>query len=90
MMTIEKEKVTLTLPKTLINAVRAHTSPRGHSKFIAEAIQYYLDKLHQEALEAQLIAGYQANSSRDLAVSQEWEGIEEEAWSAMDATAGER
>ena len=74
-----KEKVTLTLPSEVMDAVRAEAPPRGYSRFIAEAVTYYIQEQRRSALRERLIAGYQADAGRDQALAEEWRHSEE-AW----------
>lgn len=76
----QKEKVTLTLPSEVMDAVREEAEPRGYSKFIAEAVSYYIQEQRRSALRERLIAGYQANAERDQAMAEEWRQTEEEVW----------
>ena len=76
----QKEKVTLTLPSEVMDAVREEAEPRGYSKFIAEAVTYYIQEQRRSALRERLIAGYQAEAERDQALAEEWRPAEEEAW----------
>jgi metal-responsive CopG/Arc/MetJ family transcriptional regulator len=76
----QKEKVTLTLPSEVMEAVREEAEPRGYSKFIAEAVSYYIQEQRRSALRERLIAGYQANAERDQAMAEEWRQTEEEVW----------
>jgi len=78
----QKEKVTLTLPSEVMDAVRGEAAPRGYSKFIAEAVTYYIQERRRSALRERLIAGYQASAQRDQALAEEWRHVEEEVWSA--------
>ena len=75
-----KEKVTLTLPSEVMEAVREEAEPRGYSKFIAEAVTYYVQERRRSALRERLIAGYQAGAERDRALAEEWRHVEEEVW----------
>ena len=75
-----KEKVTLTLPAEVMRAVREEAEPRGYSKFIAEAVTYYIQRRRRSALRERLIAGYQASAERDQALAEEWRYAEEEVW----------
>jgi len=75
-----KEKVTLTLPSEVMHAVREEAEPRGYSKFIAEAVTYYIQERRRSALRERLIAGYQASAERDQALAEEWRYVEEEVW----------
>ena len=75
-----KEKVTLTLPSEVMRAVRQEAEPRGYSKFIAEAVSYYIQERRRLALRERLIAGYQASAERDQALAEEWRYAEVEVW----------
>ena len=75
-----KEKVTLTLPSEVMDAVREEAEPRGHSKFIAEAVTYYIQEQRRIALRERLIKGYQADAERDQSLAEEWRPAEEEVW----------
>ncbi len=74
----QKEKVTLTLPSEVMDAVREEAKPRGYSKFIAEAVTYYIQEQRRSALRERLIAGYQASAGRDRVVAEEWRHAEEQ------------
>jgi metal-responsive CopG/Arc/MetJ family transcriptional regulator len=76
----QKEKVTLTLPSEVMDAVREEAEPRGYSQFIAEAVTYYIREQRRSALRERLIAGYQADAERDQALAEEWRHAEEEVW----------
>ena len=75
-----KEKVTLTLPSEVMDAVREEAEPRGYSRFIAEAVTYYIQEQRRSALRERLIAGYQASAESDQALAEEWRHAEEELW----------
>lgn len=77
-----KEKVTLTLPQELMDAVRELAPARGYSQFVAEALEYYIDQKQRRELRERLIAGYQANADADAALAAEWEPLEDEAWNS--------
>lgn len=76
----QKEKVTLTLPSEVMDAVREEAEPRGYSKFIAEAVTYYIQERQRLALRERLIAGYQADAEQDQVLAEEWRHSEEEVW----------
>jgi hypothetical protein len=63
-----------------MDAVREEAEPRGYSKFIAEAVTYYIQELRRSALRERLIEGYQASAQRDQALSEEWRRLENEVW----------
>ncbi len=85
----QKEKVTLTLPSEVMDAVREAASPRGYSKFIAEAVTYYIQEQRVSALRERLIAGYQASAERDRALAEEWRHVEEEVAPKYDNPMGQ-
>jgi hypothetical protein len=76
-----KEKVTLTLPKNLMNEVRALAPARGHSQFIADAIEFFIRENQRRKLRERLIAGYQTNAGVDADLAAEWSVSEDESWS---------
>jgi metal-responsive CopG/Arc/MetJ family transcriptional regulator len=76
----QKVKVTLTLPCEVMDAVREEAEPRGYSKFIAEAVTYYIQEQRRSALRERLIAGYQADAEHDQALAEEWRHAEEDVW----------
>jgi hypothetical protein len=63
-----------------MDAVREEAEPRGYSKFIAEAVTYYIQEQRRSSLRERLIAGYQADAERDRALAEEWRHAEEEVW----------
>ncbi len=75
-----KEKVTLTLPRDLMETVREMASPRGQSKFVAEAVEYFIEEKRRQILREELIAGYQATAEESLAITKEWEEADFEDW----------
>ena len=79
----KKEKVTLTLPSEVMDAVREEAEPRGYSRFIAEAVTYYIREQRRSALRERLITGYQASAERDQALSEEWRHAEDQVWRAI-------
>jgi metal-responsive CopG/Arc/MetJ family transcriptional regulator len=76
---IAKEKVTLTLPLDVMEAVRTHAAPRQQSQFIAQAIEYFIAEKQRKSLRERLIAGYQANAAADIEIAAAWSSLEDEA-----------
>ena len=77
---LAKEKVTLTLPTTLLETVREMTPARGLSKFVAEAVEYFIEVKNQQILREELIAGYKATAEEYLAIAKEWETTDNVDW----------
>ena len=76
----QKEKITLTLPSEVMDAVREEAEPRGYSKFIAEAVTYYIQEQRRLALRERLIKGYQASAECDQELAEDWRSLENEGW----------
>jgi Arc/MetJ-type ribon-helix-helix transcriptional regulator len=81
---MEKEKVTLTLPKEVMDAIRREANPRGYGSFITEAVTYFLEERERAALRERLIEGYQATAKEDQLLAEEWRSLEEESWNQAD------
>ena len=77
---MQKEKVTITLPREVMDAVREAAEPRGYSSFIAEAVTYFVQERRRLALRERLIAGYQASAECDQAIAEEWRSSESDGW----------
>ncbi len=75
-----KEKVTLTLPRNLMETVRKMAPPRGQSKFITEAVEYFIEVKRRQTLREELIAGYKATAEESLAITKEWEATDNVDW----------
>jgi len=75
-----KEKVTLTLPRDLMEQVREMASPRGQSQFVAEAVEYFIEEKRRQTLREKLIEGYKAMAEESLAITKEWEQVGDETW----------
>ena len=86
------EKVTLTLPKGLMDTVREVAPQRGISRFVSEALEYFIATRRRQALRERLKAGYLADAALDQEMAEEWRPLEEEAWLRYVApqNAGER
>jgi metal-responsive CopG/Arc/MetJ family transcriptional regulator len=74
------EKVTLTLPKDLMENIRELVPSGGYSKFVAEAVEYFIENKRRRELRERLIHGYQVNATQDAAINAEWEATDDEVW----------
>ncbi len=74
------EKVTLTLPKDLMDTVREIAPQRGISRFVSEALEYFIEARRRQALRERLKAGYLADAVLDREMTEEWRPLEEETW----------
>jgi CopG family transcriptional regulator / antitoxin EndoAI len=48
------------------------------SHFITEAVQFYIDELGKRAIRASLKEGAMVRADRDLALAQDWFGLDED------------
>ena len=74
------EKVTLTLPKDLMDTVREIAPQRGINRFVSEALEYFIEARRRQALRERLKAGYLADAALDREMAEEWRPLEEETW----------
>lgn len=74
------EKVTLTLPKTVMQSVREMSPARGQSKFITAAIEKFIADKKAEELRQELIAGYQATAEQSQTIQEEFAAVDQESW----------
>ena len=74
------EKVTLILPKGLMETVREMVSQRGISCFVSKALEYFIVAHRRQALRERLKAGYLADAALDREMAEEWRPLEEETW----------
>lgn len=66
-----KEKVTISLPKEVVDALREEIPNRNRSKFIAETIKKQLRKLKEQAL----IKAYKEAYTEIKKENQEFDGV---------------
>lgn len=74
------EKVTLTLPRDLMESVREMAPQRGISRFVSEALEYFIAARRRHALRERLKAGYLADAEMDRETANEWQAVERETW----------
>lgn len=74
------EKVTFTLPVDIMQQVRELAPSRGHSKFVAEALSFFIEQKRREALRAELIAGYQSTADEAQSLNREFEAADQHDW----------
>ena len=72
------QNITINLPDdTLVEIDRL--APQGdRSRFITEAVQFYLDETNKQSLREQIRAGAIYRAERDLNLAQEWFAVDEE------------
>lgn len=77
---VERKRVNISLPVTVLK-VLDELSPRRHrSQFIAEAVMNYAEEVKARELADRLKAGYLARAERDQQIAEEWYPLEQEAY----------
>lgn len=73
-------RLNITLPEDTIQLIDTVTEKGDRSRFINEAVQYYIKQKELNNLKEQLKEGAINRSQRDLQLAEEWYDLEEEAW----------
>jgi CopG family transcriptional regulator/antitoxin EndoAI len=74
------QRVNITLPKETLGLIDRVAKKGDRSRFIDEAIKHYVDAVGRANLRKLLKEGAIKRTQRDLALTEEWFGIEEELW----------
>jgi metal-responsive CopG/Arc/MetJ family transcriptional regulator len=77
---MDTSKVTLTLPSTLLEELKAMVPPRHRSKVVAHALTEYVQEHKRRVLRERLKKGYQYRAARDKAIAEDWRKVEEKTW----------
>ncbi len=80
LMTVETERINITIQKDLALELKKLTSPRKRSAFINEAIRLRIEQQKRERLEKLLETGYKARYQESVDLSEEFAGIDVENW----------
>jgi CopG family transcriptional regulator/antitoxin EndoAI len=74
------QRVNITLPKETLGLIDRVAKKGDRSRFIDEAIKHYVDAVGRANLRKLLKEGAIKRTQRDLALTEEWFGLEEELW----------
>jgi hypothetical protein len=80
-------RVIFSLPKPLAGELGKYARLRhggNKSGFTADALRFYIDHLHKTRYTQKLRESYAAAARRGLAIAQEWEPLDDEAWAKLD------
>ena len=81
------EKVLISLPRPLATELRKYADicrSGNKSGFVADAVEAYIKGMRQYRHKQKLRQSYAAAARESLAITQEWEGLDEETWSQID------
>lgn len=74
------ERVNITLPKETIELIDKLAEKRARSRFLNEAVHFYVKEKGQANLKRLLKEGYIKHAKRDLDIAREWFHLEKEVW----------
>lgn len=74
------QRINITLPEETLGIVDQIAEKGDRSRFIDQAIRYYVEAMSKARLKKLLKEGAIARAERDLILAEEWATLEEEAW----------
>ena len=77
---ITRKRVNIILPQETIHLIDQLAEKGYRSRFLNEAVQFYVKRTGRANLKRLLREGAFARRERDLALAQEWFPIERKAW----------
>jgi len=77
---IMHRRLNITLPEETVRLIDRIAKSGDRSRLIDQAVREFLRGKQRTSLRKQLEEGARRRASRDLALSEEWTSLEEEAW----------
>jgi CopG family transcriptional regulator/antitoxin EndoAI len=78
------KRINIVLPEKTVAVLDRLTTKGTRSRFINQAVVYFVDRKGKQNIRKLLKAGCQANAERDLEIAAEWFPLDEEAWQTLD------
>jgi CopG family transcriptional regulator / antitoxin EndoAI len=78
------KRVNIMLPETTLKVLDRVAGKGDRSRFISEAVLYYVQARSASNLRERLKQGALANANLDLEIAEEWFPVEQEAWQKLD------
>jgi CopG family transcriptional regulator / antitoxin EndoAI len=78
--TAVNQRINVSLPEETLRLLDRVAGKGDRSRFIDQAVRYYIDDKGRKDLKKRLKEGAQRRATRDLQLSEEWFSLEEEAW----------
>lgn len=72
------QKINITLPEQTVYLIEQMMGSKNRSRFIDEAVKYYMEQVGKGRLREQLKQGAVRRAERDLNLSKEWNGLKDE------------
>jgi CopG family transcriptional regulator/antitoxin EndoAI len=73
-------RINISLPEETLALIDRVAKQGDRSRFIDEAIKHYVQEVGRSKLRKQLQEGALRRAKRDLALAEEWFGLDEEVW----------
>lgn len=73
-------RINVVLPVETIKVLDRTVAKGNRSRFISEAVMYYVTSKAKTTLAERLKEGALTNAQRDMEIAQEWFSLDEEAW----------
>lgn len=80
MSTDTAKRINISLPSATVEKIDALTNPGDRSRFIDQAVHFYVNAVGRKQLRAALKEGAVRNSTRDTAIAAEWFNVDESIW----------
>ena len=74
------QKINISLPEQTVHLIEQMAGRRNRSRFIDEAVIYYMEQVGKIRLREQMKQGAIKRAERDLKLSQEWNSLEDDEW----------
>ena len=81
MSTTTLKRVNITIPQATLEKVDALTERGDRSKFIDQAVHFYVDAISRKELQKSLKEGALRRTVRDVDIAAEWFKVDESVWS---------
>jgi CopG family transcriptional regulator/antitoxin EndoAI len=78
--TAQHRRVNITLPEETVRRLDRAVSRGERSRFINDAVRYFLEERNRRRLRRLLKEGAQNRAARDLALTEEWLPLEAQSW----------
>jgi CopG family transcriptional regulator/antitoxin EndoAI len=79
-LTTMHRRINISLPEETLALIDRVAKQGDRSRFIDEAIKHYVQDVGRSKLRKQLQEGALRRAKRDLALAEEWFGLDEEVW----------
>jgi CopG family transcriptional regulator / antitoxin EndoAI len=79
-LTTMHRRINISLPEETLALIDRVAKLGDRSRFIDEAVKHYVQEVGRSKLRKQLQEGALRRAKRDLALAEEWFGLDEEVW----------